>query len=172
MSEILETPGRFEESPASVEPQERKRRGRPRKGSPDGALPGTSSDTANANAQEKPKRRKKGNATSDEINQRAQLLAGAHFTLAMFTGAKEFMLSEHEALSLASASLNVEAEFDLQLSPKMLAVGSLFAALGAIYIPKVGAMATRLKREREQAEAEAALGVRGDVAPSQTNPQG
>jgi hypothetical protein len=141
-----------------VEPSARRGRGRPRKdaGQATNAAPGETkppgADT------EKPRRRKKGNATNDEILARAQILAGIHATIAMFSGIPEMMLQENEAMSLATASLNFESEFGFEINTKAVTAVALIGTMGRVYIPKVMQVKQRMEMQRRQAEAEEQAG--------------
>jgi hypothetical protein len=152
MSETIPPPADDTVAPP-IEPTARRGRGRPRKdaGSTD-AKPGEAkppgADT------EKPRRRKKGNATNDEILARAQILAGIHATIAMFAGIPEMMLQENEAMSLATASLNFENEFGFEINTKAVTAVALIGTMGRVYIPKVMQVKQRMDTQRRQQEAE------------------
>jgi len=153
MSEFYTAPEPVSENDAGpgddFNPQPRRKQGRPRKdaqrdGSP---KPETASDP-------KPKRRKKSAPSNDDIAQRAQLLAGIHFTIAMFTGIPELQLRQEEAFSLAGASLNFEAEFGFEIDTKVTAAATLIGTMGAIYVPRFMQFAKRKQDEKQKADAE------------------
>ena len=155
------------DSESEFNPQPRRKPGRPRRDeSRDGSpKPDTAKDTKPGPS---PKRRKKSAPTSDDISQRAQLLAGIHYTIAMFTGIPEIQLRQEEAFSLAGASLNFEAEFGFEIDTKVTAAATLIGTMGALYIPRFMMFAKRKQEEKRRAEANDLAGN----GPNAINPQG
>ena len=116
-----------------IEPEIRRGRGRPRKEQTE-AKPQEKTNTENT---VKPKRRKKGSITQEEIIDRAKAISAIHGTIAFITKTPEFMLQEQEALALAQANLNLENEFNIELDGKTMAIMTMLGTMFMVYRPRI-----------------------------------
>lgn len=155
MSDVIDfdAPSNSENPIPIIEPEVRRGRGRPKK-NPDE----TPKEKPSVENTHKPKRRKKGPASQDEIADRARAIAAAHATLAFLTKTPEFMLNEQESFALAQANLNLENEFDIQLDGKTMAIITMIGTAFAVYRPRFPAIVNRIKEaQRKQKEEKASV---------------
>jgi hypothetical protein len=162
MSEFQTPPPAEDDWIGSIKPEERRRPGRPRK---EETTTNSNPEDAVKPKKERAQRRKKSQVSSEEIKQRAQMYAGAHFALAMFAQAPELMLSEEQAMALASSSIQVENEFGIEIDSKWMAIATLLATVGGIYGPKLVQIKMRVDAQRAQAKAQNDAGLQPSAMP-------
>lgn len=133
-----------------AEPQARRR------GRPPGSKNQPKDATKQADPADAPKRRKR-KIKPDDINAAAKRLIGMHAMLAAFTGVPEFQLSEMEAVMLAESGLQVQREYDFEISGRLAVTLTFVATLGIVYVPRVRAMAERARKRKEDAYANATI---------------
>lgn len=129
----------------SVIPTLRRGRGRPKKNAEGGVTP-----PPVEGSQAPSKRKKRGVANDSEIEDRANALRAMHGTIGFFTGIPEFMLAHEEAMALAKANLNLEKEFDFELSGKTIAIAAMVGCMFKVYAPRVPAIFSRVKQAKEE----------------------
>jgi hypothetical protein len=139
-----------------------KRRGRPPKNPPaDGvANPVDGSENAsNKRGPGRPKKKGKVNFSGEDLNALAKQVVGLHQLAAIATGIPELAISEQEGAMLGGAMASVAEEYNLELSGKTGAMLQLIAVCGMIYVPKFGALKTRVNEAKARRAQKGTLHV-------------
>lgn len=145
-----------------------KKRGRPPKNPPANgeANPVSESEAAVKGRPGRPKKKGKVNFTGDDLSVLAKQVEGLHQLMALATGIPELAIKTEEAQLLGGAIAQVAQEYDLEMSGKTGAMLQLIAVCGMIYVPKFGALKSRIAENKAQREQKVALHVVGSEAPA------
>jgi|SRR6185312_4326694 len=77
-------------------------------------------------------------------------LYGSHMMVGTMLGMPELFLTQKEADSMAEALVGFSREYDFEPDPKLMASINLIATAGLVYVPKVIAIAKRVKETKRQ----------------------
>jgi hypothetical protein len=95
----------------------------------------------------------KRNAGKSDAAALARQIVGGHVLASMFTGIPELIVNEQEARMLADALIAVAEEYGFALGGKTGATLQLLSALGMVYGTRVFAIAARIQKQQQEANA-------------------
>lgn len=120
--------------------------GRPRKDQTAGAAP-IGETPIGADTGAKRGRPKKERVELDKAAVARQLI-GSHMMMGSMLGLPELLLTEKQAEQMAEALCDFSREYDWDPDPKVMASVNLIATAGFVYVPKVIAIAKRVKETK------------------------
>ena len=116
------------------------------------ASPAGAAEPPPAGGGEAPKARAKaGGSKPSDVDRLAEKLVMYHAILATFAKAPELAIGPEEARALASAGLDLAAEFDLEIGGRWAVVATFVLTAAGIYFPRVVIMSARMDAARKEA---------------------
>lgn len=79
----------------------------------------------------------------------ANMIYGAHALMAVGLKAPEMIISEEEAKRLAGPILELQKYYKIPFDPKWAAWFQLITVAGAVYLPRMGRIASRARQQKK-----------------------
>ena len=79
----------------------------------------------------------------------AKQIKGGHFLIASVSGLPELIVDDKESKELAEAVIIFSREYDFTPDPKIMAIIQLAATMGFVYVPRVFAIAARMRAAKQ-----------------------
>lgn len=89
-----------------------------------------------------------------DVESLTKQIKGGHFLIASVSGLPELIIDDKEAKELAEAVIIFSREYDFSPDPKIMAAIQLAATMGFVYVPRVFAIAARLRAARNAPRGE------------------